>query len=362
MRLVWPQALWLLLALPCLVGAYVAAWRRKRSALRYSSIQLVREAMSVGNRFRPHIPALLFLVALALSVVAIARPAVMITTPSHERTVILAVDVSLSMAQEDVKPSRLAAAQAAARSFIASQPDGARIGVVAFAAYAYLVQPPTTDRAQAIAAIDHLQLQYHTAIGAGLIAALLTIFPDDRFAENYDIFGDGIRPVAGDPLHLDRDFARDALLGARWKPGSHPSAAIVLLTDGRDTTGPSGDMAAKFAAERGVRVYTVGFGKADTAPMADGGATDTDFDEAMLKRIAASTRGEYFPAATAKELQKIYHNLQGRIVLRKTGMELSAFFAGAAALLLMVSGVLSLAWCGGIVSARRAQRTPGNAG
>jgi Ca-activated chloride channel family protein len=248
------------------------------------------------------------------------------------------------MAAQDVKPSRIAAAQAAAKAFIASQPDDVRIGIVAFAAHADLVRPPTADRFKASAAIDDLQLQYHTAIGSGIMAALITIFPGDRFADNYDIFGIGGQPEVGQTLQADKTSADGARSGAQRTPGSHPSAAIVLLTDGSDTVGPPGDMAAKFAAERGVRVYTVGFGKAGPMRMPDGTIVDAGFDEAVLKRIAASTGGEYFPAATAQELKTIYRNLEGRIVLRKTGMELSALFAAAAALLMLVSGGLSLAW------------------
>ena len=341
MRFLLPSALWLLLLLPCLVCAYFVLQRRRKQALRYASLALIRDALTQGHRLRAHLPGLLFLAAIAVSVLAIARPAAVVSTPSHQRTIVLAMDVSLSMAAEDVAPNRLAAAQAAARTFIASQPRDVRIAVVAFAGHADLVQPPTADHAQAIQAIDHLQLQHHTAIGSGVIAALLTIFPDEGFASNWDIFGSGHVPAA-DPIPRKRegDAARPQVI----TPGSHPSAAIVLLTDGRDTFGLPASKVAKFAAERGVRVYTVGFGRPGTTLMdVDGEAADVSFDESALKTLAAGTRGEYFHASTAHELKNVYRNLSGRVVLTKTGTELSALAAAAAAILMLAAGMLSLA-------------------
>lgn len=341
--------MWFLLLLPCVVGAYVVAWRRKRGALRYSSIRLLQEAMDTRSRIRPHIPALFLLGAVVFSLIAVARPAAIVTAPSYERTIVLLIDISLSMAADDVKPSRLAAAQTAAKTFIANQPHDVRIGIVAFASHAYVVQPPTVDRSTTSTKIDRLQLQHHTAIGSGLVGALMTIFPDDRFAEEYDILGITSHALSGDPLRLDRDPA-SRVPGEAIKPVTNTSAAIVLLTDGADTGGMPTDMAAKFAAERGVRVYTVGFGNPGAVRTHARQVEETGFDESALKRIARSTRGEYFPAATAHELNHIYRELRSRIVLRKTGMELSALFAAAAALLVMIAGGLSLAWSGPIAT------------
>jgi len=292
------------------------------------------------------VPALFLFGAIVLGLIAVARPAAVVTAPSHERTIVLAIDISLSMAAEDVQPNRLAAAQAAAKAFIASQPDDVRIGIVAFASHAYVVQPPSVDRRSASATIDRLQLQHHTAIGSGLVGALMSIFPDDRFAEEYDILGLPSNAVAGDPLRLDRDRVAERLPRAPVEPVKDPSAAIVLLTDGADTGGMPTERAAQFAAERGVRVYTVGFGKPGTTQIQDGHARESGFDEVTLRKIASSTRGEYFPATTAQQLNHVYRDLRGRIVLRKTGMELSALFAAAAAILVMIAGGLSLAWSG----------------
>jgi Ca-activated chloride channel family protein len=305
---------------------------------------LVRAALDGRNRLRSHVPALCVLGALALCVLAIARPSGMIETPARERTIILAIDVSLSMGADDVKPSRLAAAQAAARSFVAGQPADVRIGIVAFAGHAYLVQPPTVDRKKALDAIGHLYLQPATAIGSGIVGALMTLFPDDRFAENFDIFGAAVQPEVDDRLRYDRDRGAQSKTAG---PGTHPSAAIVLLTDGADTGGIPTDLAAQFAAQRGVRVYTVGFGLAVPAEkLHDAAAVQSGFDEAALMRIARVTHGEYFPASTAQQLDSIYRQLPGHIVMRTMGTELTAVLAAAAALLALAASALSLAWRG----------------
>lgn len=347
MRFLLPHALWLLLLAPLCIWAYVALRARRHSAVRYSSLVLIREALTQGQRIRPHIPAIVFLAALCACVIAVARPTAMITTPADLRTIILAIDVSLSMAAEDVQPSRLAAAQAAARTFVTSQPRDVRIGVVAFAGNADLVQPPTSDRGKLFAAIDHLELQHSTGIGIGVIASLMTIAPNEGIPWTFDIFGTGRAPVASDPLRLDRSGEGDVPPPQLHAPGSHPSAAIVVLTDGRDTLGPPVSMAAKLAADRGVRVYTVGFGKRDGAFLRtshqDEGE-DVRLDEAALKELAAKTSGEYFHASTAHELKNVYRKLESRIVLERAGMEMTAVATAAAALLLLAAGALSMLW------------------
>ena len=182
MTLLWPEMLWLLLLLPAVVAAYLLLLRRKkRAALRYASLSLVRDAMSAGNRLRRHVPPLLFLVALTLMLLAIARPAAVVTLPSQHETVILAMDVSGSMRATDVKPSRIVAAQEAARAFVAEQPKSTRIGVVSFAATASVVQSPTHSREDILAAIERFQLQRGTAVGSGILVALKMIFPDAEF-------------------------------------------------------------------------------------------------------------------------------------------------------------------------------------
>jgi Ca-activated chloride channel homolog len=276
-------------------------------------------------------------------IVAIARPASVINMPSTQRTIILAIDVSLSMAATDILPSRLAAAQAAAKAFIKEQPRDVQIGIIAFAGEAELVQAPTVNREDALTAIDHLQLGYGTAIGSGMIAALLTIFPDADIGAAYDIFGMGRSPAAAQPTSLKH--ARSAERDAKLPPGSYPSAAIVLITDGRATYGPAPTMAARMAADRGVRVYTVGFGSTESTTVEiDGQFTEVDFDEAALKEIADTTHGEYFHAASAADLRSIYQNLNGRLVLKKDEMEMTALFTALAAVLWLTSAALSVFW------------------
>ena len=179
MTFLWPEMLWLILIVPALVAAYFFLLRRKKeAALRYASLSLVKEAMGVGQKFRRHIPPLLYLVALVAMILAIARPAAVVTLPSQHRTIILAMDVSGSMRATDVQPNRISAAQAAAKAFVAEQPLNVRIGVVSFAGTAAVVQPPTQNREDIFAAIDRFQLQRATAIGSGIIVSLATIFPD----------------------------------------------------------------------------------------------------------------------------------------------------------------------------------------
>jgi Ca-activated chloride channel family protein len=171
--------LWLLLAVPALVGAYL--WllsRKKQTALSYANLTIVKEAMSASHAFRRHIPPLLLLLALIALLLAVARPAAIVLLPSQQLTIILAMDVSGSMRAMDVEPNRLAAAQAAAKAFVAEQPSYVRIGVVSFAATAAVVQAPTHNRDDIVSAIDRFQLQRGTAIGSGIIVSLATLFPD----------------------------------------------------------------------------------------------------------------------------------------------------------------------------------------
>src|SRR5437016_13761943 len=247
MKFLWPEMLWLLLIVPVLVAAYFFLLRRKKeAALRYASLSMVKEAMGAGQRFRRHIPPLLFLIAFIVMLVAIARPAAVITLPSQHQTIILAMDVSGSMRAMDVQPNRISAAQAAAKAFVAEQPSSVRIGVVSFAATASVVQPPTRNRDDILAAIDRFQLQRGTAVGSGILVSLKTIFPDVEF----DLRGSNPRD---DPrgVPLDKAGASGKAAPKTVPPGSYTSAAIILLSDGQTTTGPNPIEAARMAARRG---------------------------------------------------------------------------------------------------------------
>jgi Ca-activated chloride channel homolog len=337
MNFVWPELLWLALVLPVLLAAYVYVLRRrKKLAVRYASLSMVREAMGAGQRIKRHIPPALFLLALAAMLLALARPQATITLPTQHETVILAMDISGSMRATDVEPNRLVAAQNAAKQFVNEQPENVRIGVVAFAGTATVAQAPTRNREDVLAAIDRFQLQRATAIGSGIIVSLAAIFPDqgiDVGNLTYGMEGQkrGEKPAASTQKPVP--------------PGSYSSAVIILLTDGQRTTGPDSIMAAKMAAERGVRVYTVGVGTPEGKIIGfEGWSMRVRLDEETLKQIATITHGEYFYAGNAVDLNKVYQTLNAKLVLERKKTEITALFAGLAALLAVVSAALSLAW------------------
>ena len=333
----WPDLLWLLLAVPLLVLLYV--WllrRRKRTAVAWASLGIVKEAMGRGTAWRRHVPPLLFLAALVSLLLATARPAAVITLPLVEQTIILAMDVSGSMRAADVEPNRLVAAQNAAKSFITELPRQVRVGVVSFAGTAAVVQPPTTSREDVVAAIDRFQLQRGTAIGSGIVLSLATIFPD----ANIDLSQvTGQRPMPG---ALDEKKPDNA---APVEPGSYNSAAIILLTDGQRTTGPDSIDAARMAADRGVKVYTVGIGTKEGETIGfEGWSMRVRLDEETLKNVASATRAEYFYAGTAEDLKKVYQSLGSRLTAQKKETEITALFAGLGAALAVAAAALSLLW------------------
>jgi Ca-activated chloride channel family protein len=343
-----PQALWLLLTLPLLAGVYLLIQRRRvKAAVRYASLDLVRAAQGAGARFRRHVPPLLIGLALAVLIVAVARPSAVITLPSDQRTIILAIDVSLSMRANDVEPSRLAAAREAAKAFIAEQPPDVRIGIVEFAGSASIVQKPTSDRHELTEAIDRLQLQLHTAIGSGIIVSLAALFPED--AAELEAANTSVRTYRDVPRSMPIDRPRpEAKKEFRpVAPGSNRNFAIILLTDGRRTTGPDPLDAAKLAADRGIKVYTVGFGSAQGGTAnADGMSIYMRFDEETLRAIAQATAAEYFHAGSGADLRKVYETLNARYVLEKKETEISALFAAAGAALTVLAAGLSVLWFG----------------
>jgi Ca-activated chloride channel family protein len=261
--------------------------------------------------------------------------------PSQHETIILAMDVSGSMRAKDVEPDRLAASQAAAKAFVNEQPRTTRIGVVAFAGTASLVQQPTQNREDIIAAIDRFQLQRATAIGSGILVALKAIFPDVEF--DLRSSNPRLREATPRPPQPRRDADKDAAKPAA--PGSYKSAAIILLTDGQATTGPDPIEAARMSAERGVRIYTVGVGTPNGEILVgEGWSMRVRLDEETLKTISNVTGGEYFYAGTAVDLKKIYRSLNAKFVLEKKETEITALFAAAAALVALLSALLSLLW------------------
>ena len=350
MTFLWPQFLWLLLALPLLVVLYVWLLRRKKkNALQYASLSIVREAIGKGQSLRRHIPPVLFLLSLAAMLVASSRPLAVVSLPSDKQTIMLAMDVSGSMRATDVKPNRLVASQEAAKAFLAELPRNIKVGIVAFAGTASVVQQPTLSREDLVAAIDKFQLQRGTAIGNGIVVSMAELFPDAGIDLASMQYGrDRQRGVAIDQTAKDRTDGKDGKEKTPFvpvAPGSYTSAAIILLTDGQSTTGVNSMEAAKVAADRGVRIYTVGVGTVDGETIGfEGWSMRVKLDEETLKGIARNTQAEYFYAGTATDLKKVYESLSSRLTVVKKETEISGILALVAAALALLSAGLSLAW------------------
>jgi Ca-activated chloride channel family protein len=342
MKFLWPEALWAAALLaPLLVLLYLWLLRRKKKlAVRYASLAIVKEAMGLGQSWRRHLPPALFLLALVAMLLAAARPTAVVTLPSQQQTIILAMDVSGSMRATDIKPSRIVASQEAAKKFVTDLPSTVRVGVVSFAGTAAVVQAPTLSREDVIAAIDRFQLQRATAIGSGIVLSLATLFPDAGFDLSQIT---GARPMP--PGFGDKREDKPAFKPV--EPGSYNSAAIILLTDGQRTTGPDTLEMAKLAADRGVRIYTVGMGTKEGEIIGfEGWSMRVRLDEETLKQVALLTRGEYFFAGTAEDLKKVYDGLSSKLVVEKRETEITAMFAALGALLAVAAAGLSLWWFG----------------
>jgi Ca-activated chloride channel family protein len=342
MTFLWPHFLWLLALLPLLVLLYLWLLQRKKQlALRYASLSIVREAMGRGPGWRRHVPPVLFLLALTAMLVAASRPFAVVRLPSQNETIMLAMDVSGSMRATDVEPTRLVAAQNAAKAFLAELPRHVKVGIVAFAGTASVVQPATLSREDLVAAIDKFQMQRGTAIGNGIVVSLGELLPD----AGIDLAG----------MTYGRERAQGTSLDARPKapkkefvpvaPGSFNSGAIILLTDGQRTTGVDSLEAAKQAADHGVRVFTVGIGTVTGETIGfEGWSMRVKLDEETLKAIANKTQAEYFYAGNAADLKKVYTALSSRLTMEKKETEVSGLFALGAALLALLSAGLSLLW------------------
>jgi Ca-activated chloride channel family protein len=337
----WPTMLWSLVALPLLIWLYL--WllrRRRRHTVRLASVAIARQALGKGPGWRRHVPPLLMLLALASMLLATARPTAVLTLPLSQRTIILAMDVSGSMRAEDVKPNRLVASQEAAKTFVEALPRDARVGVISFAGTAAVVQAPTTSREDVIAAIDRFQLQRATATGSAIVLSVATLFPDDGIEIQHIT---GQRKFPGGPLGEEKPKREFKPV----EPGTYSSAAIIMLTDGQRTTGPDPLEAAKLAAERGVRVYTVGVGTKEGEIIGfEGWSMRVRLDEETLKAISTMTLGEYFYAGTAEDLKKVYESLSSKMVVERKETEVTALFAALGALLAVLSAGLSVWWFG----------------
>ena len=355
MDLLWPGFLLLLVLVPLLIALYIWTLRRRRRfAVRYSSLSLVRDAMAHQSRWRRHVPFALFLLALTSLVLALTRPVSIISVPTDQTTIILAIDASGSMRATDIPPSRLEAAEAAAISFIQRQQSRTQIGLVAFARFAEIVQPPTTDQEALQTAIQSLTIGRGTGIGNGILKSIDAIAEIDK----------SVAPSVTDPSS-----------GTAPTPvpkGAYAPDIVVLLTDGVNTGGVLPLDAAQQAADRGVRVYTIGYGTANGSipfggggqgfggggggqgggglfggggqGFGGGGRFRTGIDETTLKAIADMTGGDYYPAMSADELQNVFRNLPTYLITKHETTEISFIFAALGALLAAAAVVLSLRW------------------
>ena len=329
----WVRLLWLLWLIPVLVAAYILAIRRRQKyALRFASLKIVREALVPGPGIRRHIPAALFLLAVAVLIFALARPASFVTLPSQRSTVILAIDISGSMRAEDIAPSRMEAAKTAARVFVEQQPRDVRIGIVAFSATSAVVQAPTTDRDELLSAVNRLRTQRGTAIGSGIITSLNAIFE-----------GPGGEPISAFTGSYSR--AGSTPMPQQEAPGAYAQAVVVLLSDGQSNQGPDPIEVVEQAVSLGVRIFTVGLGSLEGAVIGVMGRSIRVFlDEETLKSIARRTDASYFKADSETKLREIYEYLSSRFVLERKKTEITAIFAAAGVALLLVCGTLSLLW------------------
>lgn len=341
MNLIWPAALFLLGIVPLVLAAYI--WilrRRRRYTVRYSSLFLVREAIPQQSRLRRHLPAALFLLGITSLILAFSRPVVSLDVPTGETMIILAMDVSLSMCSSDIPPNRLAAAQDAALSFVRSQNSRSQIGIVVFAGFAEIIQEPTSEEDRLERAIDRLSPARRTAIGSAILKSL------DAIAE----IDESIAPS---------EFGGSSEIEVTPLPeGTYAPHIIVLLTDGASNVGPQPVDAARQAAERGVRVYTIGFGTEDGGPFSycdgtyyggffgggSGGGFRRGIDEETLIQVADMTGGEYYAATSAGELQSVFRDLPISFITRRETMEVSVLFTAAGALLATLAVVLSQIW------------------
>ncbi len=357
MTFLWPWFLLLLLLIPLIVGIYI--WilrRRRRFAVRYSSLSLIREALPKRSRWRQHVPFALFLLAMVMLIVSMARPAAAIEVPLSRTTIILALDVSRSMCSIDVPPNRLTVAQEAALAFLDDQVEGTQIGIVAFAGFAEIAVAPTHDKEVLRDAINNFTTSIGTAIGSATLKSI-----DAIAGVNGSVAPSGVELEIGEEIPTEE--------------GAYQPDIIVLLTDGANSRGPFPLDAAQQAADRGIRVYTIGFGSDDPQEMVcsreqlgsdafnegfggfgrgpgsfSGGGGGGNFrrfliiDEETLQGIADMTGGEYFRAEDADQLLDIFLELPAQVELQRENLEISVVFAALGALLVLMAIALAALW------------------
>jgi Ca-activated chloride channel family protein len=316
--------------------------RRRAYAVPFSNLQQVKKAVGWRSSYRRHIPPILLLLASIAGMIGLARPTATVSLPADYMTLVMAIDVSRSMLAEDVKPNRIKAAQAAVKDFIGELPKDIRVGIVTFAGTAQLVQSVTESRTDLIEAVDRFQLQRGTATGSGLLLALATLMPDAGINLESSIYGENFgRKDAAATLEkkpVPQNFEP-------VPPGSYTAGAIVLLSDGRRTTGLEPLEVARKVAQRGVKVYTVAFGTPEGfIPGYEGYSFYAKVDEEALQAIAKITQGEFFRASNSEDLKQIYEHLSSKFRIETKETEISVIFTAAALFLAMLALGLSLWW------------------
>ena len=346
MSFIWPPLLLLLLAIP--VGVAIYRQRESRRAARAAafgwgsgSVAAPAQTAAAAPGVRParrrgpwlrRLPAILTVAGMTVLVFSLARPQSVIGVPRLEGTVLLAFDVSGSMAATDVAPSRMEAAKAAALQFVQDAPSSLRIGVVAFSDAGFSTQVPTDERSLVVAAIQRLEPERGTSLGRGIDASLTAIDLAEH-PPGVDYYTNGSPPPTPEPTPVPS--------------GVHEPAVIVLFSDGENTVNPTPDAAIKAARDRGIRVDTIGIGTAAGATLEiDGFRIHSSLDEAILQDIASQTDGTYYAATDQADLGKIGDDVDRRFVVRSEPFELTSVFALGGFTLLAVGGLVSLRWFG----------------
>ena len=302
--------LWLLVVVAALVAAYVVVQgQRRRYALRFTNLTLLDRVAPRRPGWRRHLPAAALLLALTTLVIAVARPTRSVQVPRDRATIMLAVDVSLSMAATDVSPTRIEAAKTAAASFVNLIPARLNLGLVSFSGTAQVLVPPTTDRPLIKSAIASLQLGQRTAIGEAIFASLGAI--------------QAVPGTAGQ---------------------APPPARIVLLSDGSTTSGRSNEEAAKAASDAKVPVFTIAFGTDQGTVDVDGRSVAVPVDKEALKAIAQATGGEAFEASSASQLRAVYNGIGRSIGYRSERREITSWFVGLGLVFALGAAAMSLVW------------------
>ena len=326
MSFIWPAMLLSLLLVPLFVGFYIRLLRRRsRARAELGPLGFVENQSGRGPSWRRHIPPAIFLLGLIILLVGLARPELVVSLPQVQGTVILAFDVSNSMTAEDLEPTRIEAAKRAALTFVENQPSTIDIGVVAFSNGGLVVQPPTDQRIEILDAIDRLSVQGGTSLGQGIFTSL--------------------NAIAGETITLDEVALEDG--ASALKIEDYSSGVVVLLSDGENTEAPDPLEVAQLAAEAGVRIYPIGIGSPEgTVLQIEGFQILSQLDDATLKEIASLTNGAYHQATDSDALQEIYQNIDLKLTVQGEKTEVTALFAGLAALLFLLAGGVSLLWFG----------------